>query len=136
MKGFEIKIQKSLSEEQRKIAEEVAFDFIKRTIEHKMSYAKAYRTRSGTSSYLKRNVLGYTWGGLKEAGLTLRRISKNRRSFGIVKLEDLYIPELKIRGHELKECMCPKYHGGGRRVVMNIHVDDFVLFAKIGKVKG
>ncbi len=135
--NYELKIQKDLSDEQIEIAHKVANSFIENVAKYNGSYAKAYRTQAGYASYFKRNCLGYTWGGLREAGLTLRRISKNKRVFGIMRLSDLYITELDITADKYNRCWCPASspqrgnHGGGLRVKMLISHDRFTTFTEV-----
>lgn len=135
--GFRFAIQKGLNNKQNELAQDVAWCFINAVAEHKGSFAKAYRTKGGRASYLARGNLGYTFGGLKDLGLTLRRLSKNKRVFGIMRLKDLEVKDLNITADKLNECMCPQYHGGGRKVRMLIpYENNFRTIYEIGEIKG
>lgn len=151
--GFQIKIQKDLSDEQVVKAKEYIDSFIIKAIKNNLNYSKSCNTKGGYSSFLRRGVLGYTLGGLRELGLAFRRISNKKRIFAIVKLENLFVIEDNILADKLNICMCPlnrtyrsrwvrnlgyktAVHGGGKKVKMSLTDKDFDTYCTIGEIKG
>jgi hypothetical protein len=82
-KGFRIEIQKNLSVDERKFAEDFCLNFI----------ASKLSDNWGTGEYptpLRRHLIGFSipqWD--ENAQLVFRRISNNRRIFGVVKIDTL-----------------------------------------------
>ena len=137
-KGFAIQIQLSLSEEEKKVAEDFANKFIIGTLKNDMLYSKHLNTRGGYSSYLKRGVLGLKikgHGPTTDDTLYFRRISRNQRVFGIVRLDTMQekgtYEDLK---HVKDKCMCPIHHGGTR--VEWRYKPETYTYALVGDIKG
>ena len=106
MKDFSIKIQTDLTDAERIIAEYHAKDFVIKTFK---SYGKFPLTKSGgRRSYLRRG----RFGKLLEANLVFRRISRNKRIFGIVRANTL----LDKNTNEPIDIptICPCYHHLGQ----------------------
>ena len=129
--GYRICIQKHLSKEQKDIGIEYIEDFIKEVGAHGGSYANAYRTQGGWKSWFRRGTLGLSPPKLSKKGLTLRRLSNNRRIFGIQSLDSL-----KINGiDESDGCYCP-IHRGSIKVKSLKMLDDFDIIYEEGEIKG
>lgn len=146
-KGFEIYIQSDLDNQQRESA--IAYinkEFIAKTcLDEKFRYFG--ETGGGYTSGLWRGKLGIIIHTDKT--LVFRRLSKNIRKFGVVKLESLevhndkpldkahgqYRNEFYKDGSEIKkECHCPRHMGSvGVKMKSNIKMD---LYARIGNPKG
>lgn len=129
--GYRICIQKSLTGKQKEVATQYIDEFIKTTAEHNGRYDKAYNTRGGWKSYFKRGTLGFSPKELDDVGLTLRRISKGSRIFGVQTLDSL----LMDRDDENIRCMCPQ-HRGSVRVTSKLSPNDFHIVHEVGEIKG
>lgn len=101
-----IEIQKSLSPSEYWIATFFADSFVLNTREKMDNFP--HKGSGGRRSYLRRGTLGYMIPGM--SGVVFRRISKNKRKFGIVKIETM----VQKNGEEidLKQCSCPRHLGG------------------------
>lgn len=102
-----IVIQKNLKSDEDKLAKKFCDGFIKSVIEHNGSYAKAYRTKGGWSSWLRRGDFGLSPKELKDAGLTFRRIFRSK-TFGVQKIDSLNFIKYKCVKNI---CHCPSCSG-------------------------
>lgn len=142
-KGFEIFIQKDLSIEEKEKAVNFCKCFVDKTCaDPKMRYFGV--KGGGYTSGLWRGRLGLSvnW----DKNLVFRRISKNKRSFAVVRLETLEVFNDKVLhkthgrnliqngGDLIKHCMCPQCRGSIK--VRFKTKPDMELYIRIGDVKG
>jgi hypothetical protein len=145
-KGFEIQIQKNLSPEERAKAVEYANKFIKDTCGHPTMNYLGMEKMGGYTTGLWRGRFGMNiWNDL-----VFRRISKNKRAFGIVKQDTLEVHNDKplnrvdyLRGGgeptpngpvPNNMCNCPT-HKGALKVRFKTR-PEMEVYARIGDVKG
>jgi hypothetical protein len=149
-KGFAIEIQEGLTDVENKQAIEAANKFIKDWIEHYGKWGKA--TRGGWMSYQRRGKLGEkikTHDGKNwiDHGLYLRRASRGRRIYQIVRGSDLTVPpqivdRRGLRGNPEQHpgglsggCDCP-YHNGSLKVSTKYGDIKTKPYCIIGEIKG
>lgn len=114
--GYEIQVQADipgdLKVEAIKFAQQWGED-------HKGGYGLGKVSGSDRRTYYNRGsfgrLLGHGWNGEDEfidSGLVFRRISRNRRVFGIVHMDTLE----RVDGEPIliEQCMCPQHRGGQR----------------------
>ncbi len=133
-KGFRIKIERGLSAEDKKKAQDFATKWALEVIENDCSWVERW-SRGGWSSYLQRGTFGYSLNGRgakNEDDLVFRRISKRRRIFAVMRAKHLR----NLDGSEIdfKGCMCPD-HLGGTRVIMPQR-PALKTFMEYGEIKG
>lgn len=113
--GYRICIEKSLTAAQKEVAARAIDNFIKE-MEKDPFYTKG---RGGYHSYFGVNRLGWGWGGLKEEGLLLRRVSKGRRIYAVMQASHLTAKYGDVKGVNalelLKGCICPRGHGNSAK---------------------
>jgi len=130
-KGFQLEIQKDLSEIDMKKAINFANNWISKTMSNdNLTYHLGGRS-GGWHSYLRCNRFGYMNKNI--AQLVFRRISTKRRVFGIVRADTMVKPD--ISEINLKQCMCP-IHRGGERVVWRNGKPKTFVYATVGSIKG
>ena len=129
--GFQIEIQKDITDDELSAAKQFANEFISRTCRNYMVFHLGGRT-GGFRSYLRRGRFGYLIS--KETGLVFRRITRNKRIFGIVKYTELSDKETN-RLPKMNMCMCPKHRGGLKVRWANKKPETFV-YARVGEIKG
>jgi hypothetical protein len=123
-KGFRLEIQKGLTPEERKLAEEECEDFA--TSKWSDSWA--------TGEYpnpMRRNVVGSP---IKNSQLLFRRISKNRRVFGVVRANTVITDDGRLADNLGSGCHCGKCLGGIRARFVNRPEMEF--FYERGDIKG
>lgn len=128
-KGFQIEIQKELTEEETNDAIDFANDWISKTCGDDLTHHLGGRT-GGYHSYIRRNRFGFM---ISRANtLVFRRISAKKRIFGLVRADTVVKPD----GSEvnLNQCMCP-IHRGGERVVWRDGKPEVFVYAVVGSVK-
>jgi len=135
-KGFQIEIQKDLSEEEKVVAIKFANEWTKDIIDNDLSWKD--RTRGGWRSLYKRGVVGFRLRDNSE--LYFRRASRSRRIFQIVRGKDLKIEpqEMKYGGTfdgGLDGCMCPG-HLGGLKVSTKYGDIETEVYCTVGNIKG
>jgi len=133
-RGFQIEIQKDLTEKELENAIDFAIEWIGRTCSNDLTYYLGGKT-GGYKSYLRRNRFGFMinhTNTLVSNTLVFRRISTGRRIFGIIRANTM----IKPNGSEfkLKQCMCPK-HRGGERVIWRDNKPETFIYAKVGRIK-
>lgn len=109
--GYRICIEKNLTTSQKEVADKAIQNFIEQ-----MSKDPTYiKGRGGYHSYFGVNRLGWGWEGLKEQGLLLRRVSKGRRIFAVMRACHLTGKHGDVKGKNgteiIKGCVCPRGHG-------------------------
>lgn len=143
-KGLEIRIQKDISKEDKvKIKKWLNIHFLSNVLSNDCQWN--HLTRGGHGGWgLKRGTLGYMFdkmyreefpGGYEDGKYTFRRISRNKRIFGVVKLEDL---EFIDEPYDQKKnaCICSQCNGD-KRVKMNLdNNEDFETYCTIGETEG
>jgi hypothetical protein len=134
-KGFQLEIQRGLSEEDMEIALSFANKWIKNTcMDDELVFWLGGRTGGWTSkSHLKRGSLGYTY--IKEdRSLVFRRISSSKRVFAIVNIDTMTLKD----GNELntKGCMCAHCNGGQKVIWRNNKKPETFVYAMVGDIKG
>lgn len=121
--GFRLVYHKDVPSELIQLAKELLKTQLKYMID-------GYKTGGkSSSSFYKRGILGYYY---KDTGLVFRRLSTNRRIFGIVHKDQL---EGDINWNQ---CICA-YHLGGTKVTMKdgpYFEDKYITWAEIGDIKG
>jgi len=159
-KGFQIEIQKNLTDEEREVAEKFANKWVSEVSAKDLSYAKAMRTEGGYCSWYKRGTLGQR---IDDGNLYFRRASRTKRIFQIVHKDELklangqretgrsrytnYVNGIKVvkdethdRGeikeiNEERSCSCPKCNGQLR--VDNKYGDtETEVYCTIGEIRG
>jgi hypothetical protein len=120
--GYQIQIESGLPPELDSKAREMADNFING---YKGKYGLGGR---GSHSFYRRGIYGLRH---KDKDLVFRRISKNRRVFGVVQPKHLKL----LDGSEpnLNWCMCA-IHLGGQRVKMD-PIDTYIYYTE-GEIKG
>lgn len=156
--GYELFYQKNLTEQEIKISKLALNLFINDTMNinenlkddkilNLPDYSKS--TRGGHSSFFNRYNLGIScfnyipktmsnieWYDKNIANnLILRRVSKNKRLFAIVKLEELKDIENNINLCNANMCHCPKCFGG-IKVTWKTKRPELVSYARIGNISG
>lgn len=131
--GFQIEIQKDLTEKEVETAKKFANEFITKTCGNNMVFYLGGKT-AGYRSYLRRGRFGYLINEDKEFGLVFRRASWNKRIFGIFKYTELLDKETN-EPPRIKMCMCPK-HRGGLKVKWKTEKPESFTYAMVGDVKG
>ena len=131
--GFQIEIQKDLSEKEKETAKKFANKFIAKTCGNSMVFSLGGRT-GGYTSYLRRGRFGYLINEDKRTGLVFRRISWKKRIFGIFKYTELLDKET-AKLPRINMCMCPK-HRGGLKVRWKDEKPESFTYALIGDIKG
>jgi len=128
-KGFQIEIQKELTEEESRAAIDFANEWISKTCSKDMQFL--LKGKGGHRSYIRRNRFGYMLND-KVNDLVFRRISTHKRIFGIIKADTMVKPD----GSEvnLNQCMC-SIHRGGERVVWRDGKPEVFVYAVVGSVK-
>ena len=127
--GFQIEIQKDLTEHNYKLAVDFANDFISKTCASEMKYA--IPTGGGYHSFLRRRRFGFLFN--KDNNLVFRRISPKKRKFGIIKAGTM--AEMSGDDINLKQCMCPE-HMGSTKVKWKNKKPKMTVYATIGDIKG
>jgi len=137
--GFQIEIQKDLSDPDMKLAQNFANEFISKTCRDHMVFSYGGRT-GGYASYIRRGKFGYLLlkptkeGYFENTDLVFRRLSKNQRIFGIVKYTKL-IDKATGKTPNINQCMCPK-HRGGLKVRWADKKPETFVYARVGEIKG
>lgn len=130
-KGFQIEIQKDLSEKEYKDAIEFANDWISQTCDNDMVFRLGGKT-GGWHSYIKRGVFGFM--PYRDNNLVFRRISTSRRVFGIVKADTMTKPDgLEVN---LNRCACSNCRGGERVIWRDNKKPKTFIYATVGEIKG
>ena len=135
-RGFQIEIQRDLTKEETEIAINFANRWIVKTCDNALIYYLGGRS-GGYSSFIRRNRFGFMLKdsqGLcisKDIDLVFRRISTNKRIFGIVKASAVVKQDRSEVN--LKQCMCPIHRAGERVVWRDIKPKTFV-YATIGEI--
>ena len=124
--GFRLVYHKDIPEHLVPLAKELLKSQLKTMIDGYKTGGKASR------SFYKRGILGYCY---KDTDLVFRRLSTNRRIFGIVHKDQLE----GINGEiEWNQCIC-SLHLGGTKVKMKdgpYSEDKYITWAEIGDIKG
>ena len=129
--GFQIEIQKNITDDELSIAKKFANEFISKTCRDHMIFYLGGRT-GGYISYIRRGKFGYVIN--KETGLVFRRISRNKRIFGIVKYTELLDKDTnKLPRADM--CVCPK-HRGCLKVKWKTKRPETFVYARGGQIKG
>jgi hypothetical protein len=129
-RGFQIEIQKDLNEEELSIATAYIHHWISKTCETNLTYLLGGKS-GGWGSYLRRGRFGFLL-PYSNKSLIFRRISTNRRVFGVFRTNTVVKPD----GDEIKlGCMCGKCTGEERVVWRDDKPETFV-YAVVGDVKG
>lgn len=133
--GYQIKIQNDIPQSDKKKIKEWCQFFIKR-VEQNGGYWNQL-TRGGHGGWgLKRGRFGYAFKIDKESGFkyVFRRISRNKRIFGIVKISDIIFEDNeKSIGENGNWCACSQCNGD-RKISMNLNINqDFETFVTIGE---
>jgi len=91
------------------------------------SYAVGY-----ANSFYRRRVVGHVFDDDKK--LTFRRLSNNRRIFGVVPVSILSYRD----GSEINtnQCYCPSCLGGGIVKMKPYEEDDYITYCEHGEIKG
>jgi len=112
--GYEIQIQSDLPRDVKAEATRWALQWGEA---HKDGYGAGKTATSERRTYFNRGVLGATLDDLPsfafdDSNLVFRRISRNRRVFGIVHINTME----RIDGEPilLDQCRCPQHRGGQR----------------------
>lgn len=105
-KRFKIVVAKNLSEKQREAVDGCLVSIIK------WLSSDGWKCRRESGAFLRRGILGYTYSGLLEVGITFKRLSKHRLIFGFVRFEDLDIILPCQKG-----CQCAMHLGGLKAVL-------------------
>lgn len=110
--GYEIQVQTDLPQPLKIEATQWAQTWGEN---HKDGYGLGDVGGSNRKTYYNRGAFGIWLDGEKsftpdDSGLVFRRISRNRRVFGVVHVDTLE----RIDGEEIKiaQCMCPQHRGG------------------------
>lgn len=132
--GYRILIQSDLDENSKKIAIEYCNDFFNK-VGSQCSFKNAgYRRKTGGGhcSWFKRNTLGHVFD--KNKSLVFRRISKNKRIFGVVKLQELVLKENKQEIDITKSCNCP--YCTDFRVEFKNNIPEMDFYFEFGEISG
>jgi len=131
LKGFQLEIQKDLSDNEQAEAIRFANEWISKTCGNNLIFNLGGRT-GGWCSFLKRNRFGFM--NSKTNDLVFRRISTDRRVFGIVKSDTMIKPD----GSEinLNQCMCPIHRGAERVIWRGGKKPSTFIYAVVGDLKG
>lgn len=124
--GFEIRIQSNLNDKERESAIFAANEFITKTLADPKKRYLGLNSKGGWRSYFKRGYLGWRVG----ENLTLRRISKNKRVFGVVKESELTL----IDRDSICGCICPDCRN--TKVEWVSKEPEMFSYCIIGDVKG
>lgn len=100
--------------------------------------ANSYKCRADSAAFYRRGLLGY---GLNEKFtsngdivFTFKRLSKGRRIFGIVPIQELVPKNPPLK---LNQCMCGIHRGGQRVNLATPYKDeDYIVFFETGEIKG
>lgn len=129
-RGFQIEIQKDLNPDELSSAESFAKSFIINTLKDPAMKYNGENCKGGWESYYKRGTLGKLLGGC----LVFRRVSKNRRVFGVVRLNELVRIDDNLIPSE-KLCRCPVCSGSIPVKWKNKKPETFI-YCKVGEIKG
>lgn len=136
-KGYRIEIQSDLDEYQQELAKKKADWFIEQVTKNNGQWNHLTRGGHPNGLPLQRGVFGYSIRGERNSSevnyteLVFRRISRNRRIFGIVTPDRLRTKQgEKVN---LNQCIC-KRHLGGERVDM-LETDTYIYHEE-GEIKG
>ena len=97
----------------------------------------SYKMRRTSAAFYRRGILGYcvdeNFKATKNIKYTFKRLSKKRRIFGLVPIEQLDFQDES----NLDQCMCAE-HRGGQRVNLKTpyNEDDYITFFETGMIKG
>jgi hypothetical protein len=103
-------------------------EFLDERVKHFTSPG-SYKQRMDSAAFFRRGILGLCMNN----EYTFKRLSRNRRIFGLVP-----ISELKSREPiKLDQCMCA-IHRGGQKVILKkpYNEQDYTTFFETGKIKG
>jgi hypothetical protein len=120
----------------RDIPEDCA-EYVKRACEHFLSQADTldgWKCRRISRAFYRRGILGFSLPPI-EPKITIRRLVKNRRIFGVVPIDILE----KVDGTplELDRCMCAKHRGGTKvRIKGGFKEEDYDLYREVGDIRG
>jgi hypothetical protein len=134
-KGFQLEIQKDLTEEEYKSAVEWANDWISTTCKNDLVFHRGGRTGGWkSSSYLRRGIFGFMPFNNNDNDLVFRRISASSRIFGLIKASTMTKPD----GTEinLERCKCAKHRGGEKVIWRNNKKPETFIYVMVGDVKG
>lgn len=98
----------------------------------------SYKCRQDSGAFYRRGLFGlglnanFKWNG--DIVYTFKRLSKNRRIFGLVPISELIAKSPPLK---LDQCMCA-VHRGGQRVILRTPYDEqnYVTFYETGDIKG
>lgn len=145
--GYRLVYHKSISGEDKRNAEEFLLDFIEK-VNKEGSYAKAFRTHGGWNSCLRWKSFGLPVSDFKNQNyycvsekLILRRLSKNRRIFGVVPRDLVFSLNGYACSTQYKRCICPKCtmawtSGKGFGMGEPYKDSDYITFYESGEIKG
>lgn len=145
--GFRLVYHKSISDKDKPIVEDFLLDFIEKTAKCNGSYAKAFRTNGGWVSHLRWKALGLPVNQSRGDNycvndkLILRRLSKNRRIFGVVPRDLVFSLNGFACSTQYKNCICLKCTmawTSNKGFTMNepFKDDNYVVFYDSGDIKG
>jgi hypothetical protein len=138
--GYRLVYHKSLKGSEKQKAETTLGEFVL-GLAGSHNYAKQFNTKGGYASSLRWKALGKSLGSCCSGdNLVLRRLSKNRRIFGVVP-RDLVFSIPGACSTQYEGCMCPKctweWTGGkGFKMDGPYKDEDYILFYESGKIKG
>lgn len=131
--GFRITYHKSIPQSQNLL------DFLEEW-KNRFCSPESYKCRTDSGAFFRRGLLGLAVGPNFETNhddpiiYTFKRLSRNRRVFGLVPIS-LLVP--KNPPIDLEQCMCA-IHRGGQRVNLAVpyNENDYQTYFEIGDIKG
>lgn len=140
--GFRLVYHKSLKGEDRADAEDELNDFVL-ALNGSHKYAERFNCKGGHASALRWKALGYpvNWCRGAHDKMVLRRLSKNRRIFGVVPRSLVFSLNDNTCSTRYTGCVCPKcpWHWTGYKgfTMAEPYKDsDYIIFYESGEIKG
>ena len=131
--GFKICFHKSISYNKE------LKEFLDGKVEHFTS-EESYKCRRKSGAFYRRGIFGFSLSdkfkspsSQEEIKYTFKRLSRNRRVFGVVPIDQLK-SENKL---DLNQCMCAEHRGGQRvNLIVPYNDNNYITYFETGTIKG
>lgn len=112
-------------------------DFLDSKVEHFCS-EDSYKERTKSAAFCRRGILGmcldenFKTSSKPNVIYTFKRLSRNRRIFGVVPLS-----KIDFDHSVLNQCMCAEHRGGERvNLIKPYDEEDYITYFETGEIKG